>query len=1433
MKKLFCIFLMISIYISLIAFPCLAATSPSDYWQFETFGGAAATAAVVSDVKFKGRASVKVENKSAKASNTYAVLSAGVSAIANTTYKYSFWIRTKELSDGFYFSHDNLQTLNFIKPVNNLSTWKCISYEFTTSANAASYNNIKFMIDNVGAIWIDEISVQKKNNDGTFEPNIVKNSGFETFGLYSGGYNYDTVLVPGWTVMKPRADMDYDASVVTDVKHSGSSSLKIVNNVSTVPYAFLRVFQNVPMPLNDGKTYKYTFWIKSENQSNPVSCSPNGNNNPYKALPVFGTHDWTQISFECTNSSWSDTSFHLTSENTGVLWIDDVSVQVKNGDTYGNNLVNNPGFEEAGSQTDILYSQFNNIKIQKIPKLDSMLQECEKFGIPVDYEQVNRSVIGNFAEYGIGDVLNGKVTRAEYVLQCIEELYNKAEAALISNISGLGKPLSVPRYKTGDVTIDGYGFKGNTTQSGVETVQPILFTGYNTMGSVGEAVENLDGFGVNLMQNDMYSSPKNMIIPTEDTGWMLERFNNPVGETGADCNRVASGTTAATISCSSNQDYVGISLAQIIAVEPNTKYIFTAKATGENVTWPSVYFGSTEHRKYFVSGTYDWTEFTYEYTTGSDETSFTYRLCADRPIDKLWFDDLTMVKEGTNVNLLVNGGFESGVPVTSEIGVSLSSVANLVSALKKAEANNLRIDVLMSLHYFPEWLKTRYPDIASSQASTCFLNFNIFHPKVNEALNISIKYLTSSIKEFKSVNSICISNEPTYNTSKCFTLGSDSYGLAAKWQAYLQSVYGSISSLNSAYGMNWPFKYSSFASVPMPSAVAKNVKYYDYMIFNNIILSDWHKGLAQAVHAVMPGIPVHSKIMDGMLTAERGVNSLEWGSEPEYFAQFSDVHGNDSSNYIARPVATITDKIKWYDLLSSLKKMPVYNSEDHIIFDEDTQYIPQQVNHWVSDMWQGAIHRRSASTAWFWERNYDDTNATSRSVKCRPDVVAGMGKTSLDLNRLSGEVKALADEQAEVAILYSIPSRLYMQNAYINSVDKIYKGIIYNGEKAAFISEKQLAAHEFGNLKAIIIPVANNVLPSTVDSLKYFIDNGGKVMIFGNSSLGKNQGNSSNDAATLSSVTTRSTVIPVTLNSDSSDITSPTQASIKTSIAGLLGQIGTNGITVIDNATGVEVDGTEYTSCVKDGKILVNLCNYEWNTKNISVQYNGQVISNAEDLISNSKVNCNSLEINGFEPVLISSILLDEVQNLTALVQGNAITLSWQYQPTSILQCFSIFRISEDGSEEFVADVNAGELSYTAGGLNIGEEYTFAVKCKNNSGLLTEGVRVTQTPNYVFEFTYSNFNAVAQRIDADVSVKNISNEKRFGCILLSVYDENNALVKYAVVSRYFEAMTTEIINVSLQLSANIPKYSAEVKVLSDLDNKQVLSQIINDKYGWE
>ncbi len=539
---------------------------------------------------------------------------------------------------------------------------------------------------------------------------------------------------------------------------------------------------------------------------------------------------------------------------------------------------------------------------------------------------------------------------------------------------------------------------------------------------------------------------------------------------------------------------------------------------------------------------------------------------------------------------------------------------DIVHVLKEAEVNNIAVCLLLSPHYFPQWVMEKYPRLKNNNG---FLKYNINEPIAKRVMEAYLRALIPLIKGYKSLQSLCLSNEPNFHNP-----GDGAY--KKLWNEYLKKLYNNdISKLNAIYKSD----FASFEDVPIANDRTKfgSAMYYDWVIFNSEQFADWHRWMKGIVKEIAPNIPVHAKIrlhctFDPLIVKE--------GVDPELFSKFSDINGCDCSCYYEKDkkiLPAYLNEMAVYDMVSSFKHVPIFNSEDHIINDGDrNDYNPARAKHVRMVLWQGAVHRRSASTIWLWERGGYEL------FQYRPDCVVAVGRTALDLNRLCEQIQALQNIKPKVAILYSNPAFVHSLDTYKKTLKLTYKALSLMGVAVGFISEKQIAAGKLQNYNTIFIPQTECIYPTTLKKLNNYIDNGGKVVIV-----------TADKSHTLTSDEHK---LPLDLVAQDyrkdiiarATLYSPNDyETLKKNIFDLMKQQNMINTVLIDTKTEKLVDGVEWRTTKCNGKTIIDIANYTKEPKTVKIVYDGATITNMKELISNKMINSEAITVPALTPILI------------------------------------------------------------------------------------------------------------------------------------------------------------------------------------------------------
>jgi hypothetical protein len=871
------------------------------------------------------------------------------------------------------------------------------------------------------------------------------------------------------------------------------------------------------------------------------------------------------------------------------------------------NVSNN--INEVRNQLDILE--------QKLPALEALLASAEALKLPADYEKVNVTVLKNFIAYAKEDIDNAYLDRASYNADELDKLYAEAESNLQAYLDGTKTPLPVPRYVNGNVEVQGNSFIADTKISGSDEIvrRPVFLTGYGHFGQVKQDIPQFTGYGTNVIQIEI--GPNSVIIPKGGLSDWNVYLSGDV-EASAVLDRTVSRSGQASVRLNNATPagpQIYMNVYQTVSVKPNTTYEMKVWVKGEDVN--NVGFTGDPgwgNRQSFPVGTYDWTEVTNSYTTKPGETQINLVILSENVVGNVWIDDISLTEQEEAGNILKNGDFERDfVDLGSEeyVGDTATIENYVVSALQNADEHNIAVNLLISPHYFPAWALEKWPELKSESASFILYNFN--DPRARAILEDYLRVLIPLIKDYPSLQSLTLSNESVYQSYK------DGFNLPI-WRQYLQQNYSDIQQLNDTYQTS----YLSFNDIPLPADISRTAFFYDWVKFNNKLFSDWHQWMADIIHEMAPNIPLQAKVMNGGLS---DITAMTWGIDSEQFANFSEISGNDNFNYYGWGPEGFTSELKFYDFQASLKKAPVFNSEDHLIPDGDDRYIPEMAAHVESVLWQGAVHGRGGSTIWVWERFYGD-NMFKGSIMNRPDVVAVVGKTNLNLNRLAEEVTAFQDDEAKAAILYAMPSMIYSE-AYPKAIDQAYEAISYSGLKVGFVSEKQSNEDGLDGINVLFVPEVTHINAETLASLQQFVDRGGKLVITGNHSLKFDEHNQP------LSETIRNQILN---SANTTMIPSNTLArQIRETVTPLFAGAGLNQVLLIDAATNLPVYETEWRSVWQNGRLLINIDNYSDTVKNVYIQVNGQRMSQWNDLLNNTMaLSETTLTLSPLQPYLLS-----------------------------------------------------------------------------------------------------------------------------------------------------------------------------------------------------
>ena len=113
-----------------------------------------------------------------------------------------------------------------------------------------------------------------------------------------------------------------------------------------------------------------------------------------------------------------------------------------------------------------------------LSELDSLFDACDAKGIDTSYELADYSIIKDFIGYGRQDIEWGHTERAEYVADCLEEMFLSVKTTLQDYLDGNKTPL--PGVKNYASDYEGTSKGDFLDKNG----KPIIFNGYGVFDMV-------------------------------------------------------------------------------------------------------------------------------------------------------------------------------------------------------------------------------------------------------------------------------------------------------------------------------------------------------------------------------------------------------------------------------------------------------------------------------------------------------------------------------------------------------------------------------------------------------------------------------------------------------------------------------------------------------------------------------------------------------------------------------------------------------------------------------------------------------------------------------------------------------------------------------------------------------------------------------------
>lgn len=1200
-------------------------------WNIKAPLACYATCSLTTENAYNGN-SLHWTKKSGSIANTYAIMERNVAVRQDRTYRCELWAKGKKVKDVQYaVSYGNRQSLT---PIGDTFDWMHLKYDYKHTGADGSVAVQLILNGSVGDLWLDDIKFYELNTDGTEGENMFADYNFD------GGKSLDTKS--------------------SYIEKTAYNAFLKKGNISLTEYKDLWGCSNF-LPVYRAGT------IEIDASADDWDGSLTGFTLPTEENHVTKVTEWSGAK-DCSGDfhfAYDDDYFYILAEVTddkhfteaANMWEAD-SVQFnfsKQGTDYNYGFIMmhtddggvckvTKGADEAAAERIKVKTALNGENVTYEAAVPwEVLFENPKEDLTFDILINDNDGSGRAAfiqwKYGIGEGKGGeKFGRLQLMEDSdevfawfpeeIEKVQNNEEtktSVCIANSTANTKRLT---YKDGTVDVPA---------NSVILKETALIT--EEVGTVPLTVEFKDDEG-NYEARIVVSSERNVEeYETEFKAFEKSRIPE-VEKLIKECKEKGYSTDYEEVSLTVMKMFVqyGIDDAKN-DMKTRAEYVYNKltdladRAENDLNAYLSGEKTPRQANRYVTSDvTTDGVSFIAEDSEGSERPMFFtgYGHFAQAVADIPNFQSL-----GANIIEIEIGPASVVTKGTGEeFGINTSTIQSyILSALDRAAENNVAVNVLLSPHYIPDWFKKEYPE-------ACDAGYFDSDPKMKGMLEVYLRALIPMIKDHPALHSVCLSNESTYVTA-------DYPEHLPSYREYLKGLYKDISKLNETYHST----YSSFDAIPFPDTnlayaadaeetIDKMPQYYDWVMFNNKFQADFHEWMYNIIQEEAPGLLATSKHMQTFDGDERDWrrNFINRGPDFEMLSEFLPVNGNDANNYLRNTTWGILNKMSFYDLQTSLRRAPVFDLEDHVINDRSANYSDEWQTHLESDIWMGTIHGRGASTIWVWSRSYDKNSDFAGSILHRPDVIDTSGRTMLDMGRLYEELTALETSERTVGILCSNAARIYSMY-HNNALTKAYEAASYLGERIEFVTEKQAKEGKLENsdVKLLIVPEESHVLTGTPEAVKRFIERGGRVVILGEDSFSYNEYHRPADEGTRNYIMNNSRVVPAEKN-EKDKILSPSSKELWEILLDEKEKCSDKiPVTVTNRATGQPMYGVSCITAEKDRKLLINLCNYEYDTlKYIDVRYKDSIIGDLEELRTESEGSGGGLILYPYHPILLS-----------------------------------------------------------------------------------------------------------------------------------------------------------------------------------------------------
>ncbi|HUW62399.1 MAG TPA: hypothetical protein VMZ06_15445 [Candidatus Bathyarchaeia archaeon] len=423
--------------------------------------------------------------------------------------------------------------------------------------------------------------------------------------------------------------------------------------------------------------------------------------------------------------------------------------------------------------------------------------------------------------------------------------------------------------------------------------------------------------------------------------------------------------------------------------------------------------------------------------------------------------------------------------------------AQLDPVLNLARETNIGLFVALAPTDLPGWALEQWPDLMDPVLNRVNITRTEARQLIERHFRAAIPYLAGH----EAVAALSVATAPQFRF-----LGED---VRQGFIAYAKAIYPDRHALN----QGWRSLFSQVDEIATgwdagdprflrsDRYIEKAAYQYDWQTYHQQLGTQYLQGMTAFARSLAGDTPLSAAFGGDILEKSES----QFGLDREAVGGLFDLIGCGAANsiYDAHYAIGYPQQPLLYTLLRSLAPgKPLVNFCDGVIPPYDPAQ-PCTFDYVHTAMWEAAMAGLNASML-----NLDDWMAM-------PDCLDGYVTASIDLNRLADVVAAFQTAPAEVAILWSMPSKIFNGgNPFLESVKFAYEGTSFGGYNVRFISEDQILEGELAKISVLVLPETPAVKDATFTEIKNYIQNDGAVIRTGVPILFDEHGQSRRDVIT-------------------------------------------------------------------------------------------------------------------------------------------------------------------------------------------------------------------------------------------------------------------------------------------------------------------------------